>query len=208
MGKRGKYKHPKHRGTNPNKQNKKKVSLADRPAVVRKKKKVHETMYADKDGGETAYAFITSVLGNMRFRVIGMKDGKTYQGKSHIKRRVKSLSKGSNRLEVSNLVLISFRDFEDYDKSNKVDIIYKYYPEEIAYMIRTNELPRDYNKSIGGAVVQDDIDCGFVFGDENVVEPDVRRNGTEHMTPKWTPHDDDEEDSSPIEICESDINDI
>ena len=180
-------------GSNPNKQNKKKVSLVDKVVQPRKKKKVHETPYANTESGETAYAVITHALGDMRFRVKGITDEKIYQGKTHIKRRVKSSeSKGSNRINISDLVLISFREFQNYDISNQVDIIYKYYPDEIDYMIRTKELPYNYDKGIHGTNPDEKEEdyLGFVFDEPEITQKD----SSEHET--------DSDETDPDELVE------
>lgn len=101
-----------------------------------------------KDSDEQQYAKITKVLGNCRFELISLDDGKKRTG--HMRGKLKK--RAWTRLD--DVVLISLRDFQD----DKCDIIHKYEPGEVKELFKLGELKE--------MVVQKEETCSFEFEKE------------------------------------------
>ena len=111
-------------------QNKKK--RADR---VQKKR---ELEFPDENNG-TYFAIVKDMLGNGRVRVM-CEDGGLKMAR--IPGRMRK-SRKKTIIDRNDLVMVSGRDFED-----KLDILYKYTPEEVSQIIRDYEVPEKIYKSL------------------------------------------------------------
>lgn len=86
------------------------------------------------------FGHVEQMLGNGRLRVM-CEDGNILVG------RIRgSMKRGKNKVIVSNndLVIICRRDFEE----DKVDVLHRYTPEEVAIIIRKYEVPEKIRKAL------------------------------------------------------------
>lgn len=118
--------------------------------------------------GTSMYAKATTILGNGRMRV-ACSDG------SERLARVRGSMRRRDYVRAGDMVLVTLRDFED-----KVDIIFKYRPAEVAQLQRydagflrlvAGQEPGSLAAAGGGGGEQDNDDC-VVFADEDVA-PDL-----------------------------------
>ena len=138
-------------------------------------KRVSSTKLMDfEPTGSVCHGLVTKLFGgaHVEVRILTLDDDdyrRTYMGHisgsmSRKSRSTKSI-RGSNRLEVGSVVLISKRDFQD----SKVDIVQKIPSEYIRELINAGYIHRDYTSDnphrIDNGAEDDDSECGFTFED-------------------------------------------
>lgn len=87
----------------------------------------------------TQFGIVKDMLGNGRVRVF-CEDGTLKVGRIRGSMR---RSRGKTIIDKNDLVIVAPRDFED-----KLDIIHKYTAEEVAHMVRQEELPEKIYKNL------------------------------------------------------------
>lgn len=103
--------------------------------------------------GQEEYAKITSLLGDRRLNVMmanGVESLAVIPGKMSKKKKV--------WLAVDDVILVSLRDFQ----VNKVDVIYKYNPDEVQKLIQYLELPKTFlqkssEETVGSKEINNDV---------------------------------------------------
>ena len=138
-------------------------------------KRVSATKAMDFEPTESVcHGLVTKLYGgaHVEVRILTLDDDdykRSYMGhiSGSMSRKSKSTKsiRGSNRLEVGCVVLVSKRDFQD----SKVDIVQKIPSECVRDLITAGYIHRDYTSENPDRIVNgaedDDSECGFVFED-------------------------------------------
>lgn len=126
----------------------------------------------------TYFAIVKDMLGNGRVRVFCENgDLKVARIRGNMRK-----SRGKTIIDRNDLVIVSGRDYED-----KMDILHKYRPEEVAIILRDYEIPEKIYKSLT------ESDFGRVDGTDDMI---IFCDKNEDDKVDDEDNDDDEEDDT------------
>jgi initiation factor 1A len=141
----------------------------------------------EPDEGQT-FAIVQDMVGNGRLRafcadkVVRM---------ARIRGSMRKYS-GKVIIDRNDLILVAYRDFHD----ETVDVIHKYKPDEVHYMMRHNMLPENIVKKIQ----MGDETEEKVHGDDYLMFMDQEMGGDDNTTPFQKENSDDTMEEEDIDI--------